>query len=348
MIDLYEQDLPKLKKHDTGWAEPDYLRSITKQGRKGTVPYCGYSTATQGSEWIVKCARRVDERPLWILVWGGLDDLAQALHDAPDIADKIRVYWIGGPNKKWSTNSYAYLVEHFPHLWFIENNASYRGFIGQKKVKDEFNAGYYDSYIRGGGKLGADFINYLNGNCKLGDTPSLLYMMDGDPDNPMRESWGGSFAPLTHSPRVIIDHPTTAADTVPIYSIMEFRIKGPKIDIPADSICITLTIGKQQWGGYYLGNGKYAVRHATYYTGTLPYTITSNIPEIPVWKGEITVANMWPGVSCHTDYVLGNTWYTDKPDLSLFENEIQGAHTVSRWRNIVMADWGNRWNWLKE
>lgn len=91
-------------------------------------------------------------------------------------------------------------------------------------------------------------------------------MMDGDPDNPMRESWGGSFAPLTHSPRVIIDHPTTAADTVPIYSIMEFRIKGPKIDIPADSICITLTIGKQQWGGYYLGNGKYAVRHATYYT----------------------------------------------------------------------------------
>lgn len=348
MIDLYEQDLPKLKKHDTGWAEPDYLRSITKQGRKGTVPYCGYSTATQGSEWIVKCARRVDKRPLWVLVWGGLDDLAQALHDAPDIADKIRVYWIGGPNKKWSTNSYAYIVEHFPHLWFIENNASYRGFIGQKKVKDEFNAGYYDSYIRGGGKLGADFINYLNGNCKLGDTPSLLYMMDGDPDNPMRESWGGSFAPLTHSPRVIIDHPTTAADTVPIYSIMEFRIKGPKIDIPADSICITLTIGKQQWGGYYLGNGKYAVRHATYYTGTLPYTITSNIPEIPVWKGEITVANMWPGVSCHTDYVLGNTWYTDKPDLSLFENEIQGAHTVSRWRNIVMADWGNRWNWLKE
>ncbi len=113
MIDLYEQDLPKLKKHDTGWAEPDYLRSITKQGRKGTVPYCGYSTATQGSEWIVKCARRVDERPLWILVWGGLDDLAQALHDAPDIADKIRVYWIGGPNKKWSTNSYAYIVEHF-------------------------------------------------------------------------------------------------------------------------------------------------------------------------------------------------------------------------------------------
>ena len=119
MIDLYEQDLPKLKKHATRWPEPDYLRSITKQGRKGSAPYCGYSTATEGSEWIVECARRADERPLWVLVWGGLDDLAQALHDAPDIADKIRVYWIGGPNKKWSINSYAYIVEHFPHVWFI-------------------------------------------------------------------------------------------------------------------------------------------------------------------------------------------------------------------------------------
>ncbi|MFR5760100.1 MAG: nucleoside hydrolase-like domain-containing protein [Bacteroides cellulosilyticus] len=40
-------------------------------------------TATEGSDWIIKCARKESTRPLWILVWGGLDDLAQALHDAP-------------------------------------------------------------------------------------------------------------------------------------------------------------------------------------------------------------------------------------------------------------------------
>ncbi|WP_410055268.1 nucleoside hydrolase-like domain-containing protein [Parabacteroides johnsonii] len=348
MIDLYEQDLLQLRKHDKGWLDPDYLRFITKQGRKGAVPYCGYSTATEGSEWIVKCARRVDERPLWVLVWGGLDDLAQALHDAPDIADKIHVYWIGGPNKKWSTNSYAYIVEHFPNLWFIENNSSYRGFIGKKNVEDEFNASYYDTYIKGGGKLGDDFVNYLEGHCKLGDTPSLLYLMDGDPSDPMCDSWGGSFVPLVHSSCVIIDRPTTATDTVPIYSIMEFRINGPKVDLPADSVCFTLTIGKQKWGGYYLGNGMYVVRHSTYYTGTLPYTIISDIPDFPIWNGEITVDNMWPGTFCSTDYLLGDTWYTDKPDLSLFENGVQGARTVSYWRNVVMADWGKRWSWLKE
>lgn len=116
MIDLYKKDLPRLEKQADGFPSPEYLRSISKQGRLGAAPYCGYMTATEGSDWIVRCARKESEQPLWVLVWGGLDDVAQALHDAPDIQDKIKIYWIGGPNKKWSTNSYAYIVENFPDL----------------------------------------------------------------------------------------------------------------------------------------------------------------------------------------------------------------------------------------
>lgn len=348
MIDLYEADLPALSRHATGFPTPGYLRSITKQGRRGLAPFCGYAMSTEGSEWIVQCARRESDRPLWILVWGGLEDVAQALHDAPDIKDKIRVYWIGGPNKKWSVNSYVYVAEHFPDLWMIESNASYRGFIGQNKVKDEFNAGYYDTYIRGAGKLGPDFINYYKGQCKLGDTPSLLYVMDGDPADPTRESWGGSYVPMTRSPRVVFDRQTTAADTVAVYSVMEFRIQGPMVDLPVDSACLTLTIGKQTWDGYYKGGGTYVVRHSTYYLGTLPYTITSDILGFPSYAGEITVANVWPGKTHPTDYVLGDTWYTDKPDADLFDGKWQGSRTVSRWRNAIMADWGKRWSWLKE
>ena len=178
MVDLYEKDLSKLHQQKLGLVAPDSLRAIIKQGRWGRSPYCGYSTPTEGSEWIVTCARRTSDRPLWILVWGGLDDVAQALHDAPDIADRIRVYWIGGPNKKWSVYSYEYIVTHFPNLWFIENNSSYRGFIGDTKVKDIFNAGYYDAFIRDAGYLGKDYAKYYKGQSKLGDTPSLLYMME--------------------------------------------------------------------------------------------------------------------------------------------------------------------------
>lgn len=96
MIDLYEKDLPRLQAHEDGFPTPDALRAVCKQGSQGAAPFCGYGEPTEGSEWIVSCARRESSRPLWILVWGGLDDVAQALHDAPDIEKNIRVYWIGG------------------------------------------------------------------------------------------------------------------------------------------------------------------------------------------------------------------------------------------------------------
>src|SRR6185295_11932859 len=143
-------------------------------------------------------------KPLWVLVWGGLDDLAQALHDAPNIQNKIKVYWIGGPNKKWSVNSYAYIAENFPKLWFIEVNSTYYSFFSNNYAPDSIkSSNYYNTHIQAAGYLGKDFKNYYNGDIKMGDTPSLLYLMDGNPNNPMRESWGGSFEKFNHSPRVV-------------------------------------------------------------------------------------------------------------------------------------------------
>ena len=233
----------------------------------------GYSSATEGSDWIMRCARKSDSRPLYILGWGGLDDIAQALHDAPDIGDKIRIHWIGGPNKKWSLPSYCYIVEHFPNLWFIEDNESYRGFIGDRKNTDRYNSGFYDSYVRGAGNLGADFHNYLDGNPKMGDTPTLLYMMDGDPAVPERESWGGTFEKINRSTHVVFTRPTAATDTIPRDGIVEWRFSGPKLkqgshpvakarwSSGADNEVGFLTVDNQKWPVYYLGKGKYMCRY---------------------------------------------------------------------------------------
>ncbi|HKZ37180.1 MAG TPA: nucleoside hydrolase-like domain-containing protein, partial [Chryseolinea sp.] len=38
MIGLYEKDLPKLQKYKKDFPSPDYLRSVTKQGRHGAAP----------------------------------------------------------------------------------------------------------------------------------------------------------------------------------------------------------------------------------------------------------------------------------------------------------------------
>lgn len=347
MIALYEKDLPKLKKHIKDYPSAQALRAVCKQGQAGAAPFKGYSTATEGSDWIIQCAKKKSNRPLWILVWGGLDDLAQALHDAPEIQNKIRVYWIGGPNKKWSANSYTYIAQHFPNLWFIEVNASYRGFISNGRSSDNFTQSYYHEYIRGAGYLGKDFVNYYRGNPKMGDTPSLLYMMDGDPNNPEKESWGGSFEKLSHSPRIIFDRQTTIKDTVPVYSVITFRIEGPKIDIPGDSACFTMTVDGQDWKGYCLGKGIYAVRYAPKSAAVLTYRLFSRIPGFPEQQGQFVVDNTWPGKPHSSDYPLGHNWYTDRRAPELFENNWQGSKTVSKWRKYVLQDWAKRWQWLR-
>jgi len=352
MIDLYEKDFPKLQKHQKAFATSEYLRSVTKQGRQGAAPFTGYTTATEGSNWIIKCARKKSSQPLWVLVWGGLDDLAQALHDAPDIRNKIKVYWIGGPNKKWSANSYAYIVKHFPDLWFIEVNSSYYGFFSNNGMPDSVKTTtYYDQYIRGAGNLGKDFINYYGGNVKMGDTPSLLYIMDGDPNDPLKESWGGSFEKFNHSPRIIFNRNITLVDTVTVCSILEFHIKGPEINISPDSACFTLNIkagiGEQKWAGYYLGEGTYVVRYAPKQSETVSYKITSPIPGFPEQSGQFVVDNLWPGKVRNTDYLLGPHWYTDRSDTQLYDGKIQGGVTVKKWRNKVLQDWAKRWQWLR-
>jgi hypothetical protein len=49
---------PKLRKHKPELSSPDYLRSVVKQGRHGAAPFKGYATATEGSNWIIKCAQK--------------------------------------------------------------------------------------------------------------------------------------------------------------------------------------------------------------------------------------------------------------------------------------------------
>jgi Protein of unknown function (DUF1593). len=353
MIGLYEKDLPQLRKHQKGLASPTYMRSITRQGHRGNAPYIGYAEASEGSNHIIRCARKKSTQPLWILGWGGLEDLAQALHDAPDIQDKIRVYWIGGPNKKWSANSYAYIVANFPNLRFIEVNSSYYGFFSNSDAPDSIRStNYYSHCIEARGALGKDFINYYKGEVKMGDTPSLLYMMDGSPSDPTRESWGGSFEKFTYSPRVIFNRTTTVADTVAFCTVMEFHFRGPEINALPDSVCFHMeTFYKnnvQRWPGYYLGKGEYVLRYIPKQAEVLNYRFTSNIAGFAPGEGQIVVTNGWPGKPHATDYKLGPNWFTDKADPSLYDGKLQGGKTINKWRSDILSDWAKRWKWLEK
>jgi hypothetical protein len=349
MIDLYAQDYAVLQEHVPDLLKPDSLRMLCKQGHRGAAAWQGYDNPTEGSGWIVDCARRNDARPLWVLVWGALEDVAQALHDAPDIASKIRVYWIGGPNKKWGCNAYTYIASNFPDLWFIENNASYRGFIGDTKKDGEWENGYYKAHIRGAGHLGADFISYYEGNVKMGDTPSLLYMMDGDPENPARRNWGGEFEKMAFSPYRTTNGVTTLSDTIPVYSVWELRLPLPRKyrGKNAPEIPFTLHIDKQDWIATACGSYA-AVRYAPKSKATLHYSIRSEIGELNGMEGNIVVSRQWPGDrQSQTDIKLGGNWYTDVQNPECFHADWQGYTTTHCWREDVLRDWAVRWEWLK-
>ena len=170
MIDCYENDYANLKSHSDEYPTPDTLREITKQGETEVARYSGVRAATEGSRWLIECARRNDPRPLHVLVWGGIEDLAQALHDAPDILPKLRVYYIGGPNKKWGPNAYQYIADQHPELWIIESNATYRGwFTGGNQSGGWGNSEFVKHRIAGHGALG-NFFNSRMDSIKMGDT----------------------------------------------------------------------------------------------------------------------------------------------------------------------------------
>lgn len=349
MISLYAEDYPVLSSHIPTLLAPDSLRTLCKQGRRGAAPWAGYDQPTEGSRWIVQCARRPSDRPLWILVWGALEDVAQALHDAPDIATRIRVYWIGGPNKKWGCNAYTYIARNFPNLWFIENNASYRGFIDNGS-----STAYFDDYISQAGHLGRDFINYYGGRIKMGDTPALLYMMNGNPDDATQPSWGGQFEPMKSSPYRVSTK--VATDTVPVYGVWELRLPMPKgvKKSKRPAVPFVLTIDKQQWQASY-ADGCAVVRYAPKSAMSEPastrlrYQLSSDIPTFNGLEGTLVVTDQWPGhTQTSTDIPLGSHWFTDVKDPAQRAGSWQGAKTVSRWKPAVLHDWATRWLWLNQ
>nr|MBI1232343.1 DUF1593 domain-containing protein [Cytophagales bacterium] len=348
ILDLYEEDFSKLASKSRGFPLPDDLRAVTKQGAIGRAPLKGWTTPTEGSSWIIQCAKKELDQPLWVLVWGGLEDVAQALHDAPDITDKLRVYWIGGPNKKWSADAYQYIAANFPKLWMIEANATYRGlFVDDNTDKATNVTHFYEAYIKGKGAMAGDFVNYYGGRIKMGDTPSVAYLLHGDPYNPRSESWGGSFERINHSSRRLFTSNTSLKDTVPTFSLMEWEFKGKEVNIHPDSSCFVMEIANQQFEGYYKGGGRYAVRFVTKSAGDWAYRISSQIPELDGQEGAFVSTDPWPGEHREGDIKGLSNWWSDRSDEADFADGHQGARTVFRFQEDFLMDWADRWDWLE-
>ncbi len=339
VINCYAKDYANLKTYSDRYPTPDALRAITKQGETEMAPYCGVRQSTEGSQWLIKCARRYDSRPLYVLVWGGIDDLAQALHDAPDILPKLRVYWIGGPNKKWNPNAYQYIADHHPELWIIESNATYRGWFTGGNQKGQWgNKKFVTQHIAGKGALGDFFVAKMD-QVKMGDTPSVGWLLHGTPEDPSKPGWGGRFVRAWKRPYARFDRLTTKVDRIEVFGIIELVL--PFVDSGPEKPESRLIVENQSLIGYTPGDGTMRFRFCPKAAKTYNFTIRSNVSALNGKTGGITSFVPPPDVAQHPSSQLPN-WWTDDPSEDVAEGEHIGAKTVNRWREEFLGDFATR------
>jgi len=340
VIACYERDYPRLRAHSPRYPPADALRAIVKQGAIEAAGWDGYASPTEGSRWIVECARRPDPRPLWVLVWGGPEDLAQALHDAPDILPKLRVYFIGGPNKMWGVNAFAYLERQHPRLWMIEANSTYRGwFVGGNQAGQWGNKAFVATHVSARGALGDFFAPLLNGTLKMGDSPSVAYLLRGTPEDPSRPSWGGSFVRVWEGRKTTFESLTTESDQAEVFGVVEFALPLPA-GMSRKHSARMIFDGRIPAMGFNDGRRlhfRFSPRDAKVW----PYAIESDFAGLNGRQGRFTAVHPPPE---KTRRLSGEHphWWTDDPNPAVAEGIHPGAGTVSRWREQFLRDFAER------
>lgn len=340
VIDAYERDYPNLRTYSKQYPEPDALRAIARQGGKGVAPYSGLRGTSEGSQWIVRCARRDDPRNLHVLVWGALEDVAQGLHDAPDILPKLRVYYIGGPNKKWGPDAYQYIASHFPTLWIIEANSTYRGyFTGGNQTGEWSNDGFVMRHVAGKGALGDYFAEHLGGTLKMGDTPSVNWLLKGTPDEPTSPGWGGRFVRAWHRPYAEFKRLTTADDRIELFGVLELVLPlGAGAPNKPEG---RMVVGNQSLIGYADGQGNLRFRFCPRDPKVFAYEIRSNAHALDGKTGQITAFAPPPSSALQPSPRHPN-WWTDDPSPAEAEGIHHGARSVSQWREDYLRDFAER------
>ncbi len=215
ILDLYDQVDEKLRQHDTSYPTADALRAVTWQGSSGNWgrPYeeiIGENKDSEASEAFIKVVDEKDTRPLWVAIWGGSQEIAQAIWkvkqtrssaDFDTFIGKLRIFMIGLGDKTGQDGSGQWLLDNFPNLFMIVSQKTYSGMFAQKTPVG--NLQWINSKIRKGhGVFCAVYprsgFNPNSPGMQEGDTPSFLYLVSAinglnDPEKPDQESWGGQY-----------------------------------------------------------------------------------------------------------------------------------------------------------
>ncbi|MDR7131555.1 hypothetical protein J2X69_003919 [Algoriphagus sp. 4150] len=216
ILTAYGKVRDNLEIHEQGYPTAEQLRAVVKEGiPKYGMEAVGEGMDSEGSELIINTVDKEDQRPVWVLVWGGPNCLAQALwkvketRNSAEVAkfvSKLRVYTISDQD-----DSGPWLRKTFPELFYIASPgihdfggyhfATWSGISGDK-FHGRFAGGNFeivdnpwlDTHIRSKGPLGKEYphMEFL----MEGDSPSFMHLIHTgleSPENPHYGNWGGRY-----------------------------------------------------------------------------------------------------------------------------------------------------------
>jgi hypothetical protein len=199
-VDAYAKDYRKFTFDEKGYPAPEHVRSLLASDREDA--FARFKRAASNA---------TADKPLYVLVWGNMNNISNALHDNPELTENIRLITIGtglkyGPEDEvagddctvlnWNGpgRNEIYGDEQFHDLWWLEINWTYNGMFSGNGPREMFEK--LSSY----GHMG-EHMKFVTKNqewaqyFRVGDTPSVLYVIDPeqDKDDPTHSSWAGKF-----------------------------------------------------------------------------------------------------------------------------------------------------------
>ncbi|RAI89937.1 DUF1593 domain-containing protein [Algoriphagus yeomjeoni] len=213
VLDKYDLVDENLRKHDPKFPTADYLKSVTFEGRgnRQNIPIkwgcekqpwneiIGPGKDSEASIAIIETVDKPDPRPVYIGVWGGAREVAQAIwkvqntrspEELEAFLGKMRIFLIACQDA-----SHGWLMDNFPQLHIIESKKTYQGMfkVGSQEWAEE-------NVINNHGPLGAIYPPKAMAGAGVieGDSPAFLYLLSAarginDPEDPTQESWGGQY-----------------------------------------------------------------------------------------------------------------------------------------------------------
>ncbi|MFY0688555.1 MAG: DUF1593 domain-containing protein [Cyclobacteriaceae bacterium] len=211
-LKAYREVRPNLMKHSEGWPEADFLLTKIRKGvltgrdspfdiragvaGEGSGHYpleklIGKGKDTGASMLIIEAADREDPRPLWIPIWGGSVELAQALwrvrndrseEELKRFVSKLRVYAWGNQDATG-----VWIQENFPDLFYIVST----GGVVYSAPPELHSKEWLDTNVRfDHGPLGA-LCPIRWGKLGGADTETYLGLIPNGLSNMENPNWGG-------------------------------------------------------------------------------------------------------------------------------------------------------------